>query len=73
MYLKKLTSIFIGKSDRPATDHEILFFWTIVAIPGITAHIKMIPVAFAPFDKVVISEGVAREIKQALEKQGLGI
>jgi uncharacterized membrane protein YccF (DUF307 family) len=52
---------------------HILFFWTIVAIPGITAHIKMIPVAFAPFDKVVISGGVAKEIKQALEKQHLGI
>jgi len=52
---------------------HLLFFWTVVAIPGITAHIKMIPVAFAPFDKVVISEGVAREIKQALEKQQLGI
>ena len=50
-----------------------VFFWTIIIIPNIAAHIKMIPVAFAPFDKVVISAGLAKEIKQALEKQRLGL
>lgn len=52
---------------------HIFTFWMIVTIPGIAAHLRMIPVAFAPFDKIVVSKAVGEEIKQALEKQSLGI
>lgn len=52
---------------------HLVTFWLIVTIPGIIAHIRMIPVAFAPFDKVVVSRELAQEIRQALEKQRLGV
>ena len=42
---------------------NILFIWTIVAIPNIMAHFRMVPVAFAPFGRKVISKEVAKKLK----------
>lgn len=50
-----------------------LCFWQIVTIPGIAAHIAMIPVALAPFNKVVVSTRISEEIRDTIEKDKLGI
>ncbi len=42
---------------------NIFFIWTIVAIPNIIAHFKMIPVAFAPFGRKIISKEVANKLR----------
>lgn len=42
---------------------NIFFIWTIVAIPNIIAHFKMIPVAFAPFGRKIISKEVADKLR----------
>jgi uncharacterized membrane protein YccF (DUF307 family) len=52
---------------------NLLFFWTIVAIPNIGGHWKLIRVAFLPFNKVIVPSGVAQEIKDGIAKAKLGI
>ena len=42
---------------------NILFIWTIVAIPNIMAHFRMVPIAFAPFGRKVISKEVAQKLR----------
>jgi uncharacterized membrane protein YccF (DUF307 family) len=39
---------------------NLCFFWTIIAIPNIGGHWKLIRVAFLPFNKVIVSSGVAK-------------
>ena len=44
---------------------NILFIWTIIAIPNIMAHFKMVPVAFAPFGRKIISKELSGKLKDA--------
>lgn len=44
---------------------NIFFFWTIIAIPNIIAHFKMVPVAFVPFGKQIISKELNKKLKDA--------
>ena len=52
---------------------NLLFFWTIVAIPNIGGHWKLIRVAFLPFNKVIVPSNVAQEITDEIAKAKLGI
>lgn len=52
---------------------NLCLFWTIVAIPNIGGHWKLIRVAFFPFNKVIVPSGVAQEINQEIAKSKLGI
>lgn len=52
---------------------NILLFWLIITIPNIAAHWKLMPVAFAPFNKVVVPSEIAAEIRALNAKQKLGI
>jgi uncharacterized membrane protein YccF (DUF307 family) len=47
---------------------NLLFFWLIITIPNIAGHWKLIPTAFTPFRRVVISSSLSDEIDSALEK-----
>jgi uncharacterized membrane protein YccF (DUF307 family) len=42
---------------------NVLLIWTIIAIPNIMAHFRMVPVAFAPFGRKVISKEVAQKLR----------
>ena len=42
---------------------NVLLIWTIIAIPNIIAHFRMVPVAFAPFGRKVISKEVAQKLR----------
>jgi uncharacterized membrane protein YccF (DUF307 family) len=52
---------------------NLLLFWTIVAIPNIGGHWKLIRVAFLPFNKVIVPSNVAQEITDGIAKAKLGI
>lgn len=52
---------------------NLCFFWTIIAIPNIGGHWKLIRVAFLPFNKVIVPSGVAKEIKEQIAKSKLGL
>ena len=42
---------------------NVLFFWTIIAIPNIVAHFRMVPVAFTPFGRKIISKELAKKLR----------
>jgi len=42
---------------------SLCFVWTIIAIPNIAANLRMIPVAFRPFGRTIISTTVAKRLK----------
>lgn len=42
---------------------SLCFVWTIIAIPNIAANLRMIPVAFRPFGRTIISAAVAKRLK----------
>tara|TARA_B100001093_G_scaffold155262_1_gene147915 strand:+ start:582 stop:1055 length:474 start_codon:yes stop_codon:yes gene_type:complete len=42
---------------------NVALFWTIIAIPNIMAHFRMVPIAFAPFGRKVISKEVAKKLR----------
>ena len=44
---------------------NVLFIWTIVAIPNIMAHFKMVPVAFVPFGRKIISKELGQKLRNA--------
>lgn len=52
---------------------NLFLFWTIVAIPNIGGHWKLIRVAFLPFNKVIVPSNVAQEISDGIAKGKLGI
>jgi uncharacterized membrane protein YccF (DUF307 family) len=52
---------------------NLCFFWTIIAIPNIAGHWKLIRVAFLPFNKVIVPSSVAQEINDSIAKAKLGI
>jgi uncharacterized membrane protein YccF (DUF307 family) len=52
---------------------NLALFWLVITIPNIVGHWKLIPTAFAPFRKVVVSSTLADEIESQLEKKRLGL
>jgi len=48
---------------------NLAFFWLVITIPNIVGHWKLIPTAFTPFRRVVISSSLADEIDTTIEKQ----
>lgn len=52
---------------------NMLFFWLILTIPNIAGNWKLIPVAFAPFNKVILPEEVAEEVRNAIVRSKHGI
>jgi uncharacterized membrane protein YccF (DUF307 family) len=47
---------------------NLIFFWLVITIPNIVGHWKLIPTAFTPFRRVVISSALADEMDLVLEK-----
>lgn len=52
---------------------NIAFIWLIVTIPNIGGNWKLITVAFAPFNRVIVPSELAREIKLTAAKKKIGI
>lgn len=52
---------------------NLCLIFLIVTIPNIGGNLKLIPVALMPFDKVIVPEKVAEEIREGLAKSRLGI
>jgi uncharacterized membrane protein YccF (DUF307 family) len=52
---------------------NLFLFFFIVTIPNISGHWKLIRVAFMPFNKVIVPQSVADEIKTELVKNKLNI
>lgn len=48
---------------------NLVFFWLIITVPNIVGHWKLIPTAFTPFRRTVISSSLAAEIDTTLEKK----
>lgn len=44
---------------------NVFFIWTIVAIPNIMAHFRMVPVAFVPFGRKIISKELGQKLRDA--------
>lgn len=44
---------------------NILFIWTIIAIPNIVAHFRMVSVAFMPFGRKIISKELGQKLRNA--------
>ena len=42
---------------------NVLFIWTIIAIPNIIAHFRMVLVAFTPFGRKIISKELAKKLR----------
>ena len=52
---------------------NLCLFFLIVTIPNIGGHLKMIRIAFMPFNKVIIPKALAEEIEVAIAKDKLTI
>jgi uncharacterized membrane protein YccF (DUF307 family) len=52
---------------------NLLLFWLILTIPNIAGNWKLIPVAFAPFNKVIVPSLISDEVKNALVRAKHGI
>ena len=52
---------------------NILFVWTIVTIPNIAGHLRLIGVAFRPFGRLIVPSSLAEEINVGAAKNKLGI
>ena len=52
---------------------NLALFWTIVAIPNIVGHWRMIRVALMPFNKVIVPKGLEKEIEEGIAKGKLGL
>ena len=50
---------------------NVLLIWTIVAIPNIMAHFRMVPVAFMPFGRKVISKELAKKLREIKAEKDL--
>jgi len=48
---------------------NLAFFWLVITIPNIVGHWKLIPTAFTPFRRAVISSSLVDEIDATLEKR----
>lgn len=52
---------------------NVFLFWMIVTIPNIGGHWKLIPVAFMPFNKVIVPATLGQAINDRLVRDKLGI
>lgn len=52
---------------------NVFFFWLIITIPNITGNWKMIKIALAPFNRVVVPNSVADEIRAGAARAKYGI
>ena len=52
-------------STYPSWILNVFFIWTIVAIPNIMAHFRMVPVAFVPFGRKIISKELGQKLRDA--------
>ncbi len=52
---------------------NLMLIWTIVAIPNIIGNWKMIWIALAPFNRVIVSNDLAKEINLFAEKYKAGM
>jgi uncharacterized membrane protein YccF (DUF307 family) len=52
---------------------NLVCFWLIITIPNIVGHWKLIPTAFTPFRRVLVSSALADEIATTIEKQKHGL
>ena len=52
---------------------NLALFWTIVAIPNIVGHWRMIRVALMPFNKVIVPKGLEKDIEEGIAKGKLGL
>jgi len=52
---------------------NLVVFWMIITIPNIVGHWKMMPVAFMPFNKVVVPARVAEDVRDAASRKKLNI
>jgi uncharacterized membrane protein YccF (DUF307 family) len=52
---------------------NLAFFWLVITIPNIAGHWKLIPTAFAPFRRVVVSTDLADEIEAHRERRKHGL
>ena len=50
---------------------NVLLIWTIVAIPNIMVHFRMVPVAFMPFGRKVISKELAKKLRDIKAEKDL--
>ena len=50
---------------------NVLLIWTIVAITNIMAHFRMVPVAFMPFGRKVISKELAQKLRDIRAEKDL--
>ena len=50
---------------------NVLLIWTIVAITNIMAHFRMVPVAFMPFGRKVISKELAKKLRDIRAEKDL--
>jgi uncharacterized membrane protein YccF (DUF307 family) len=48
---------------------NVFFIWTIISIPNIMAHFRMVPVAFAPFGRKIISKELAKKLRNEKANQ----
>ncbi len=44
---------------------NVFFIWTIIAIPNIMAHFRMVSVAFVPFGRKIISKELGQKLRDA--------
>lgn len=52
---------------------NVALFWMIVTIPNIGGNWKLMKIAFAPFNRVVVPGAVAEEIRSGAAKAKLGV
>ncbi len=52
---------------------NLCMIFLIVTIPNIVAHWKLMPVAFLPFNRVIVASGLAQEVREALARERLGV
>ncbi len=56
-----------------ASFFNLCLFFLIVTIPNIGGHWKLIRVAFLPFNKVIVPSKLARDIKDEIARDDLGL
>lgn len=52
---------------------NLCMIFLIVTIPNIVAHWKLMPVAFMPFNRVIVPSELGQEVRQALARDRLGV
>jgi uncharacterized membrane protein YccF (DUF307 family) len=48
---------------------NLALFWLVITIPNVVGHWKLIPTAFTPFRRIVVSSSLSDEMDATLEKR----